>query len=46
MTGWDNLDPDLFYEECGVCEGYGEDEGDECVWCDGTGLVEHNCETV
>lgn len=36
------MDEDRIYEECPVCEGTDED----CVWCDGLGLVEHSCEAV
>lgn len=32
------------YEECPVCEGEGGDEFGPCVWCDGEGVVPHDCE--
>lgn len=32
------------YEECLDCGGSGEDEdGYPCDYCDGTGMVEHDC---
>lgn len=36
------LDPDLTYELCGICKGE-DTQIPPCAWCDGYGLVEHEC---
>jgi hypothetical protein len=34
------LDPTAVYEACPVCSG----DDEQCAWCDGEGLVEHECD--
>lgn len=34
------------YEECPVCDGIGVEADYPCAWCEGSGLVPHNCEAA
>lgn len=46
------MDENEVYEECPICEGSGAAEATidglpiACAWCNGTGLVVHDCEAV